>query len=97
MFVAYENNGCHDRDIYNSFLRSLERIPYGAQEYEYGSSPKKRIRPQSNGQFYCPKCGEFKQKSEFYIDLQKKDGIRSHCKKCSIAENMLYQNKTRVS
>lgn len=32
---------------------------------------------------YCHKCGETKQKQDFYADANKKDGKKSECKACS--------------
>lgn len=30
----------------------------------------------------CPKCNEYKEKSEFNVNLKKKDGLQTYCRDC---------------
>jgi len=41
----------------------------------------------------CYKCKRIKSLSEFYTDRSKKDGHRTHCKKCCLAYNKTIEHK----
>ena len=44
----------------------------------------------------CPKCGIVKSLDEFHKSKDKKDGLKSHCKKCVAVHSKIYAENNRI-
>lgn len=57
-----------------------------------------KSHPLVDGKKRCPKCGEYKELSEFHKDKSKPYGVVAHCKSCVKAKHAKYyiENKEKV-